>query len=403
MKKIILGELLTKYEKSKHAKGEAQVQRRVTLNMKDFPQYQGSNLDFRKSFQQTATNLEGQGLIKIEWVPYEKNNLIKALHLVLDRVEEAYIAIGRKPKFDTLGELENLLAGLNLNNIWAKNFIHDCLLELGSKLKYPAQLPHEPEKLKMLLDTLVGLEAKGPEEMLERIFSKRYLGHSKAFEKHVRRRLVGLLGRYYKDMDLEEEALLAEVGLVRATSEVLIRGPLSLRLKQENLDLKPFYYGLSLGYETINESEILGAGCRRLISIENKATFREILRKGLDETTLLICLGGFAGPVKRKFLNKLYIYLGDTVNYYHWGDLDYGGLLIFNHLRSCFPGLQPLLMDKGTYETFMYLGEDYNDTYRQKLQALLNEDKFDCFHDVILSMLKNGLTLEQEAVPTTGI
>lgn len=338
-------------------------------------------------------------MVEIEWVPFEKGNLIKAVHLVLSRVEESYQMAGKTPKLDVLGKLENRLANLQLTAPWAKAFIDDCLGELRNKLRYPSQLPSEPEKLQLLLDTLTGLEAKGTGEMLERIFSKRYLGHSKAFERQVRRRLTGILHRYYKDSDLEEEALLAEVGVVRAASEVLLSGPVQLRLRGKTLDVSPFCYGVGLGNETLNEAEVAASGWRQIVSVENKATFRELLRKGIDNNTLLICLGGFAGPIKRKLLRKLFQAGGEDVSYYHWGDLDYGGMQIFHHLRNCWPSLEPMLMNKETYESCLEFGEEFDDEYGGKLQGLLSRDEFALFHELLRVMLKYRKTLEQEAIP----
>ncbi|ADG81468.1 Wadjet anti-phage system protein JetD domain-containing protein [Thermincola potens] len=400
MKQDILEKLLDKYEKSKHATGEARVRRRVTLKTDELTGYFSHDLEYRKSLHRAALDLENRGLIKIEWVPFEKGNLIKALHLVLDRVEEAYMEAGHKSRLDVLGDLENRLAGLNLSIPWASAFVQDCLDEMGGKLKYPSRLPREPKKLELLLNTLKGIQNKGQEEMLERVFSKRYLGSSKAFEQHVRRRLVGILRTYLGGAGMEEEDLLAEVGLVRAASEVLVCGPLKIRLKDRTADLAPFCYGTGLGTETIEAIEIVDCNCRRVISVENKAVFRDLVRAGTDDQTLLVCLGGFAGPVKRGFLTKLYGFLGNTVEYYHWGDIDYGGMQIFCHLRrACIPGLQPLLMDAATYEAFVHLGEKFEAVYRNRLEGLLKQEDFACFHDVINIMLEHGCTLEQEAVP----
>ncbi|GAB4258811.1 Wadjet anti-phage system protein JetD domain-containing protein [Thermincola ferriacetica] len=400
MKQDILEKLLDKYEKSKHATGEARVRRRVTLKTDELTGYFSHDLEYRKSLHRAALDLENRGLIKIEWVPFEKGNLIKALHLVLDRVEEAYMEAGHKSRLDILGDLENRLAGLNLSIPWASAFVKDCLAEIGGKLKYPSRLPREPKKLELLLNTLKGIQSKGQEEMLERVFSKRYLGSSKAFEQHVRRRLVGILRTYFGGAGMEEEDLLAEVGLVRAASEVLVCGPLKMRLKDRTADLAPFCYGTGLGTETIEAMEIVDCNCRRVISVENKAVFRELVRAGTDDQTLLVCLGGFAGPVKRGFLTKLYGFLGNTVEYYHWGDIDYGGMQIFCHLRRvCIPGLRPLLMDAATYGAFVHLGEKFEVAYRTRLEGLLGQEDFACFHDVINIMLEHGCTLEQEAVP----
>lgn len=399
MKRQILTDLLAKYERSKQARGEGLIRRHIGFNMKDFPEYQENDLTWYKTFRQAALDLAAQKLIEIEWVPYEKGNLIKGVYLIQSKLDEVYRIAGRKPQLDTLGELEETLAGLDLSSPWAIAFVTDCLKEIRDKLRYPSQLPSEQEKLHLLLDTLIGLEKKGNEEMLERIFSKRYLGNSKVFEQQVRRRIVGILRRYSQYSGLEEEDLLTEVGLVRAASEVLISGSLQLRLKEKILNLSPFCYGVGLGNETLTQAEIDKCDWNRVISVENKATFRELLRRGIQEDTLLICLGGFAGPIKRKFLTKIWDAGKESVLYYHWGDLDYGGMQIFNHLKSCWPGLQPLLMNTETYLSYLALGEGYDSQYEEKLKRLLTLDEFNVFHEVLGLMLEKKKTLEQEAVP----
>ena len=99
-------------------------------------------------------------------------------------------------------------------------------------------------------------------------------------------------------------------------------------------------------------------------------------------------------------LKKLAAYLGEQVSYGHWGDLDYGGLQIFQHLRqTCLPQLRPELMDADTYREFVSSGEPFDDSYRRKLERLREQDGFGEFHDLLDAMLLQGKTLEQEAVP----
>lgn len=404
MENVILGKLLDKYEKSKQANGTARVRRKVNLKINEFSEYYGHNMEYRKSLQQAALNLEKLELVRIDWVPFEKNNLIQALQLNFDQVEEAYRMLGQKPRLDVLGDLEKRLVGLNLTLPWARDFVQDCVKELGAKLQYPTRLPRESQKLELLLSTLQGIQSKGQEEMLERVFSKRFLGNSKVFEQQVRRRLAGILRVYGGSEELEEGDLLTEVGLVRASSEIFVYGPLSIRLKDKLAEIAPFTYGVGFGTETLEAMEIVECKCNRVISVENKATFRELVRAGMPDTTLLLCLGGFCGPVKRRFLKKMHSFLNETVDYYHWGDIDYGGIQIFHHLRqTCLPGLQPLLMDIATYQSYASLGEEFDEGYRGKLQNLLSKEEFTGFHEVLLAMLRQGYTLEQEAVPVESI
>ncbi|MHB1418028.1 MAG: hypothetical protein ACYCX4_00340 [Bacillota bacterium] len=145
MEQFILEKLLDKFEKSKHARGEAKILRRLSLKTEDLSRYYSPDLEYRKSLHRTAQDLESRGLISIEWVPFEKDNLIKALYLNLDRVEEAHAAVGQRSRLDALGDLENRLTELKVSLPWARVFIKGCLSEIGTKLKYPSRLPSEPK------------------------------------------------------------------------------------------------------------------------------------------------------------------------------------------------------------------------------------------------------------------
>ena len=404
MEKELLKLLLDKYEKSRHATGEARIRRRVTVKTSDLSGYHQRDIEYRKSLHRAALHLEQAGVLAIEWVRGETGNLIQALHLTLEKVAEAYRIAEEKPSADAREDLGKRLANLALQLPWGRAFVQDCLKEIQEKQKYPAQLPREPQKLDWLLRVLAGLDDKGPEEMLERIFSKLYLGNSKIFEQQVRRRLTGVLRRYGEEPTLEEEDLLTEAGLVRSSSELLICGPVKINLQGKLADLTPFAFGIGIGAETSESLEIASCDCSTVVSVENKATFRELARAGLPAGVFLICLGGFAGPVKRRFLGKLNRFLDGGVSCYHWGDMDYGGIRIFQHLRrTCIPDLQPLLMEASIYREFSHLGEEYDETYRVKLQTLLLDDTLGIFHELLGIMLQEGRTLEQEAVPVTRL
>ena len=404
MEKFILNRLLDKYETSRQASGESLIRRRVSLKTDSLPDYHGRELDYRKAFHQAAESLKRQDLIEIEWLRGELGNLIRALHLNLERLDAAYPAAGRTPQHDILRNLAAKLAAILPQRDWLQAFLRDCQGEINRR-RYPAQLPRDEQKLDWLLASLQGIVANDAggdaAEILERIFSKRYLGHSKLFEQQVRARLVGILRRYASLPELDEEdLLLLETGLVKASGELLLKGPLQIRIKERTADLAPFAYGIALGADTLSELEIANCQASCLVSVENKATFRELVRAGLDKSVLLICLGGFAGSAKRRLLQKLADHLGQSFVYLHWGDLDYGGLQIFQHLRqTCLPRLRPALMDADTYREFVENGEPFDDGYRRKLARLREQEGIAAFHAVLDAMLQQGKTLEQEAVP----
>ena len=244
MELVIINRLLDKYEKSRQATGEPCVRRRVSLKTEGLAEYHGREIDYRKAFHLAAENLQQQGLIQVEWLAGEQGNLIKSLHLNLERLDAAYRAVGRSPQSELLQQLTRQLMAIKPQREWMQSFLQDCLDEIARR-RFPVQLPREAQKRDWLLASLQGIVANDAggdaAEMLERIFSKHYLGHSKLFEQQVRARLVGILRRYAPLPELDEDdLLLLEAGLVRASGEVLLRGPLQIRVKEKLADIMPF-------------------------------------------------------------------------------------------------------------------------------------------------------------------
>ena len=69
-KKIIVGELLDKYEKSKSV--YAQSNRRILLKLKDWNTYDIENYETKKAFHDSVEELAKQQIIEYSWQPYEK-------------------------------------------------------------------------------------------------------------------------------------------------------------------------------------------------------------------------------------------------------------------------------------------------------------------------------------------
>jgi hypothetical protein len=83
----------------------------------------------------------------------------------------------------------------------------------------------------------------------------------------------------------------------------------------------------------------------------------------------------------------------------HWGDLDYGGILILQHLQNtCWPEVQPWRMNPELLDKFADLVEPFESIYRDKLKRLLENEKYRWAHPLLEKILEIGGTLEQEAI-----
>lgn len=462
----IINLLLDKYEQSRHFQGTAQVNRRITLKFdkKDYPIYDIEQADVKEAIHHAALNLQKRGLITVEWMKYEEGNIMSRVFLNLEAVPEAYAFVQRKGKREILAEIRLELEKLRdeANTPWITGFCTSMLLEIEERKNIPKYLPKNQSDFHLLLAALRGIEEKGDDELLERIFSRRYLGGSKEFEKKMRSRLVTIIRRFLLDNeDIADEDVLEHIGLIKTSEDISFFGPLVVSLHGQTIDFSPFCYGASMNTEMIKNFEVAELQVARVVTIENKAAYLEYIKNfrlapplisaqpelkspGLTETEqtlnteiqpklvrikrtpgsqpaaagqqtcitsplpdtsveqeLIVYLAGFYSPVKRLFLEKIYNFVQNNripAAFYHWGDLDLGGFQIFAHLQKLIPELQPLHMDVSTLEENAELGDYFDEKYRKQLQKLLRQKEYAVFFPVIHAMLQMGIKLEQEAL-----
>lgn len=408
----ILNALLDRYEKSAHFYGTARTNRRIVFNFnrETMPEYfSGEQPLVKAAVHQAVSELQAGRLVNLEWLRGEKGNLLKRVVLNLEELAGAYQLVGRTPRFEQLAELQALVsqAASQTNLPWIKEFLSGCETELAERRVMPSLLPPERIEQELLLKALAGIDHKGETEMPERVFSLRYLGGSKLLSGRVRGSLVAVAREYLlRDADLPEGDVLAELGIVKTSSELLLAGPLSLRIRGLDVRLSPLVFGAVVDTQMGKETEIHEVATDRIILIENKTNFHELARQGLAETMLLIYLGGFPGPGKRRFLVALHDYCArerPSARFFHWGDIDWGGFKIHRLLKDhAVPGLIPLFMDKETLLKYQEAGEQLTAAYRTKLEKIKKDPAYAEFFRLIELMLKLNIRLEQEALLAEG-
>lgn len=407
---FILDRLLASYERTRHFKGEAKVNRKVRLRFtpENVPDYFDETNPAQKAlFNEIAKELAGEGLIAVNWIPFEVDNLIDELNLVLEKIEDAYVRCGRPRKREMLTAVQDCLSVelAKAGSPWILAFFEDCLQHITTAHEVPGLLPEDAEERELLLSALHGLELIAGEEMLERVFSRRFLGNSKALAR-IRPRLSGIIRRYAMaekegcSWPQDNESILAAVGLAGSLEELLFQGPLQVELKGKTIDFTPLCYGAAMNTDTIKAFRVLALPIERLITFENKTNYLDFVKKDKDARTMGVYLGGFHSPIKQLFLQKLVDFLKNCdVQYLHWGDIDLGGFRIFVHLRAeALPDLRPYRMDSGTLLRCIDYADGFEDAYERELRKLLIRPEYDVFHDVIRVMVVLRRRLEQEAI-----
>lgn len=283
------------------------------------------------------------------------------------------------------------------------------------------KIPKDFEHMDLYLPCFRGLDEL-EEPMFKRIFSKKYLKNSKRFEQKtegcVEGHVISVAKLYHGEVeaDMDDTAVLSQLFIKEYSQEMALKGPLRLRIlsgsKSCQVDLSAFAFGTMLNSETLQHVEIdtEQPGLRRIVTVENKANF---VSMPYEEDTLYVFSHGYFSPYEREFLKKLRQILqlqeehdpADTsvngcgsekksVEYFHTGDLDYGGVKIFEYIKKrIFPELKPMQMDVETFTKY----QEYAEPIPAEKLDKLKKTSIPVLQELIDRMIESGLGIEQES------
>ena len=239
------------------------------------------------------------------------------------------------------------------------------------------------------------------QDIYKREFSAKLLKHSKLFEEKYEKRIVTILKRYSSRIrdtadSMGDAEILAEHGIITYSQTLEFKGGLVLQAGDaEPVDASRFRYGTVLNAQTLSHANLLSLGnIRKIITIENKANYESML---YEPETLYIYTHGFLSPKERVFLKQITEMADSSMSYFHWSDMDYGGIRIFQFMKKeVFPALQPIYMDRDCFERARVSGAgiELSPEKRRKLELL----EAGCLEGLKRAILESGLEIEQENI-----
>ncbi|MBP3926745.1 MAG: DUF2399 domain-containing protein [Clostridium sp.] len=386
----ILEKIIDRYENSKNDwRGEISENRSFPIQQSDF------DACGRSELLEEARELEQLGLIKVKW--FGGHSDIDRVTYHLERLPKIYELTGRSPKRMQV-EADRLLVECYANEAeteWLRSYYEDLIGQLEK-----GKTPQDLKKYGPLLFRCLNALEKLREPVFVRIFSSQYLsdsGHrgSKVFQSKLKPRVVSITKKYHHPMvddSMEDYQVLEQLYLTDYAQELAVKGELRIELNGQEINLAQFPYGTVLNTETLKHARICGKqDIKKVISVENKANF---VSMAYEPGTLIVFSHGFFSPLEREFLKKLERVLESTVRYYHTGDLDYGGIRIFQHIRRyIFPKLEPYQMDAEQFDRYLEYASDIEDSAWEKL-CQVSEPLLQPLTDRILETRK---VIEQEA------
>ena len=338
---------------------------------------------------QEAKELEQDGLIKIKWI--EDGNDIEKITYRREKTGQFYELLGLVPKWKRLQEEKQTLCSLmqQAETDWLRQYYQELEASLDQ-----GKTPADQDKYGvMLFDCLNALE-KQKEPLYQRVFSIAVLGGSKIFEEKLKSRVVSVLSRYHPEADdaMSEREILSLVYLEDYAQQLAIKGNLKIELEGKEIDYGDQVYGTVLTTDTLRYARILpDQSIRKIITVENKANF---VSMPYETDTLIVFSHGFFSPLECIFLRQLIGKIPD-VEFFHTGDLDYGGIRIFRHIREhiC-PWVRPLQMDADWYDRYLQYGYKIKPETLKKLENMRGTEPL--MEELIDRIIKGKMGIEQE-------
>lgn len=275
---------------------------------------------------------------------------------------------------------------------WLYTYYHSLLekLEQGKIVK-----EMEDENLFFCLKGVADIQRP----VWKRIFSANILKNSKKFEQEYETKIVGILRNYSNLPDKEEmtdEEILKSCGILSYAQVLEWKGAVIYKLDTGTIiDTSDFSYGTIINSQTLEHSKPIALpNIRKIMIIENKANYENMV---YEKNTLYMYCHGFFSPKEVKYLQELEQLSDEKVEFFHWGDMDFGGIRIFLfNKENIFPKLKPYKMDR---ESFMEgvnrnIGICLGEEKRKKLEQM-NVGELEELKNCILEY---GIEIEQESL-----
>ncbi len=393
--KKLLAALVEKYRKSKKDSGTNVITRRTRITPdKLYKAYRQNDGDLEKieAVNQAVYRCRERGFLTYEQEGF--SNEIRMIYLVDEKIEEIERYLEETYQYESRYAMkrrfEELAAAYEDSSPAAGR---EC-----GKLKHMLEknrIPQNYQHLQDMLKALVFIE-KNESELFLREASMLIYGDSKYLEEKVLhsvcQALREYLGRPCQEDELEDE-ILEEYHIVRERQKICLKGNMTVRIAGRELDLGAFADGVEFFAEELKRLEWIHVHTLHFMTVENRTSW---LRLKIPDAVLFY-LGGYCVRSQRDFLKKVFRDNPKLV-FWHFGDIDAGGLYIHEHLcRMTGIPFRLYRMSRRELENPNFQSCLRSLTQRDQIR-LKSLEKQEAYRELVACMLKENVKLEQEIV-----
>lgn len=379
----ILNDLISKYEKSKTFAGINKVGQQFCIDPRNIFRAYGdhSNYETFDKINDSLMGIEHLGYVTIE----RSGAVVDKVKLNIDRVQDIYEYLKRTPKHEVQNKLQNLFDRFEGKH----EMMDEYIAAQREKLKGNKKIREFKGDLIDYEDILKGLTAllELEVETYERDFSVRLYSDSKRF-KTVESRIVSIIYEYGEFPN--KEGILGELNLLKNPTYVHMKGAGSITFGEQSLNLEVLPADIALSSENLFQISSVDISGTVVMTIENLTTFHRFNEKNV----FAIYLGGFHNNAKRTLLKKIHSQ-NPEIAYLHFGDIDIGGIYIYEHLKkkTMIPFI-PYMMNREVLFKHNDFTQSLTENDKRRAKGLMDTH----WHDLLEYMLDRNCKLEQEAI-----
>lgn len=391
----ILHRLINKYYDSKLSKGGSTRNLRVALKLSDKELSTYSGRDSFKYIDDNDVALAALEKKNYIFVRRDLNGRLQKVELNPDAVEKIRAEIGIEDRDKVLSDLMDVFKKSD-NKGFVTTFAEAETAYIAEKFTWHKSFYEDKKELAAVLKVLNAMVCQS-EEVMERDFSVKNLGDSKAFAS-LRGKVVAIAKKYDKTLAVADDATTDEIllnyNIVKNSTYALIKGNLNFQLNGQIIRLSELGFEFSLSDLMIKEMNLLPSDFDKLITVENLTSFYRTNEDG----AVVIFLSGFHNHTKQLLIQKIYGHYKIS-ECLHTGDIDAGGFIIYNNLvQSTGVPFKPYKMGLDEIKRHLDCMKPLTDNDRKRLSDLLDDENYLVFSEVIKYMLDNNLKLEQESL-----
>ena len=395
-KSKILSKLIEKYNKRDLKYSGKEINREISVKPKDFYRLYGTpdaDASEEKRINDAVDSLIQQGFVDAKRVKFSDDITkivinLDALDVINQYLADNYQIIQRDTKVSDALALVNEYEG--------RGILTDYYCEKLEKQVTSKITDIDLDKVKKVFSILDFIQANETDYYVREV-SMLVFGSSKIFEENPFYDNVCTIIREATGKDRDESTpnddILKDFHIQNIDQEILIKGDVTISFSGYSLAVGNFVNGVAFPSSEIGRIDSIDVATNKLLTIENKTAF---YRFDNDEYVVMY-LGGYANRYQTELIKKIHGY-DPKVEFFHFGDIDMGGLFIHQHLCN----------STGIHFEMLHMGiEELNaPENRNCLQCLTEADRersgslleIPEYRDIVALMLEKNIKLEQEII-----